>query len=64
MPVYAVMRLAIAEAMHTELGPAFKPPRLLKRLVTMGHVGKKAGKGFYLYDDKGEIKGENPAARR
>lgn len=58
------VRLAIAESMHHELGPAFKPPRLLKRLVTMGHVGKKAGKGFYLYDDKGEIKGENPAARR
>lgn len=58
------VRLAIAEAMHAELGPAFKPPRLLKRLVTMGHVGKKAGKGFYLYDDKGDIKGENPAARR
>jgi 3-hydroxybutyryl-CoA dehydrogenase len=58
------VRLAIAEAMLAELGSdTFKPPRLLKKLVRMGHLGKKAGKGFYLYDDKGEILGENPAAR-
>ena len=57
------VRLAIAEGMHAELGESFKPPRLLKRLVAMGHVGKKAGKGFYLYDDRGEPLGENPAAR-
>jgi 3-hydroxybutyryl-CoA dehydrogenase len=57
------VRLAIAEGMHAELGERFRPPRLLKRLVQMGHLGKKAGKGFYLYDEKGEIAGENPAAR-
>jgi 3-hydroxybutyryl-CoA dehydrogenase len=58
------VRLAIAEGMHAELGTdTFKAPRLLKKLVRMGHLGKKAGKGFYLYDDKGEIIGENPAAR-
>lgn len=58
------VRLAIAEAMHAELGTdTFKPPRILKKLVRMGHLGKKAGKGFYLYDDKGEVTGENPAAR-
>jgi 3-hydroxybutyryl-CoA dehydrogenase len=57
------VRLAIAEAMYAELGSdTFRPPRLLKRLVRLGHVGKKAGRGFYLYDDKGEIIGENPAA--
>jgi 3-hydroxyacyl-CoA dehydrogenase len=32
-------------------------------LVTLGHVGKKSGRGFYLWED-GEIVGENPAARR
>lgn len=58
------VRLAIAEAMFAELGTdTFKPPRILKKLVRMGHLGKKAGKGFYLYDDKGEVVGENPAAR-
>lgn len=58
------VRLAIAEAMHAELGTdTFKPPRILKKLVRMGHLGKKAGKGFYLYDEKGELLGENPAAR-
>ena len=57
------VRLAIAKGLHAELGDAFKPPRLLQRLVTMGHVGKKAGKGFYLYDEQGAVRGENPAAR-
>ena len=32
-------------------------------LVTLGHVGKKSGRGFYLWEN-GEIVGENPAARR
>lgn len=58
------VRLAIAEAMFEELGTdTFRPPRLLKKLVRLGHVGKKSGRGFFLYDDKGEIVGDNPAAR-
>jgi 3-hydroxybutyryl-CoA dehydrogenase len=58
------VRLAIAEAMYQELGSdTWRPPRLLKKLVRLGHIGKKAGRGFYLYDDKGEITGENPIAR-
>lgn len=58
------VRLAIAEAMFEELGTdTFRPPRLLKKLVRLGHLGKKAGRGFFLYDDKGGIVGDNPAAR-
>ena len=58
------VRLNISEGLFTELGTdGFRAPRLLKRLVTLGHVGKKAGRGFYLWDN-GEIVGENPAARR
>jgi len=58
------VRLAIATAMHEALGvDTFKPPRLLADLVQRGHVGKKSGKGFYLYDDKGEIVGENYLTR-
>lgn len=58
------VRLAIAEAMHEELGTdTFRPPRLLKKLVRLGHLGKKAGRGFFLYDEAGAIVGDNPAAR-
>ncbi len=58
------VRLAIAEAMHEQLGSdTFRPPRLLRKLVSLGHLGKKAGRGFFVYDDKGEVLGENPVAR-
>ena len=58
------VRLAIAEAMFEELGTdTFRPPRLLKKLVRLGHLGKKAGRGFFVYDEKGTIVGDNPAAR-
>ena len=35
--------------------------RDVSALVAQGHVGKKAKRGFYLYDDKGELSGTNPA---
>jgi 3-hydroxybutyryl-CoA dehydrogenase len=58
------VRLNITEGLYAELGTdGFRAPRLLKRLVKLGHTGKKAGQGFYLWRD-GEIVGENPAARR
>jgi 3-hydroxybutyryl-CoA dehydrogenase len=58
------VRCAISEGLFTELGTdGFRPPRLLKRLVKLGHLGKKSGRGFYVWEN-GEIVGENPAARR
>lgn len=58
------VRCAISEGLFAELGTdGFRPPRLLKRLVKLGHLGKKSGRGFYVWEN-GEIVGENPAARR
>lgn len=34
--------------------PAVAPPTLLRRLVLAGHYGRKTGRGFYEYDEKGE----------
>lgn len=46
------VRLSISTYLYEELGnPAFRPPAVLKRLVRMGHVGKKAGRGFYTWED-------------
>ena len=46
--------LAIAEVLHHELGDdKYRPCPLLRQYVAAGWVGKKAGRGFYKYDDKG-----------
>lgn len=34
--------------------PEFMPPPLLKRMVLAGRFGRKTGKGWYEYNDKGE----------
>lgn len=58
------VRCAISDGLFVELGTdGFRPPRLLKRLVRLGHLGKKSGRGFYVWEN-GEIIGENPAVRR
>jgi 3-hydroxybutyryl-CoA dehydrogenase len=45
---------AIAEIMFTEYREArFAPPPLLKRMILAGRYGKKTGRGFFEYDEKG-----------
>lgn len=42
--------LRIAEIMFDEFRETrFAPPPLLRRMITMGYAGRKAGKGFYDY---------------
>jgi len=44
-------------AIFEETGdPRFYPPLLLRRKVKAGHLGKKTGKGWYDYDEKGDRK--------
>ncbi len=39
--------------------PRWYPPAILRRKIKAGHVGKKAGKGWYLYDEQGNKIGIN-----
>ncbi|MCA9560675.1 MAG: 3-hydroxyacyl-CoA dehydrogenase family protein [Myxococcales bacterium] len=46
------VRLAITEHLYREIGTdTFRPPRVLRRLVRAGKLGRKTGQGFYHYDD-------------
>jgi 3-hydroxybutyryl-CoA dehydrogenase len=52
--------LFIAEVLHRELGDdKYRAPTLLKNLVAAGWYGKKTGRGFYIYDDKGNKTGRS-----
>jgi 3-hydroxybutyryl-CoA dehydrogenase len=55
--------MAVAEVLEAELGAAYKPAPLLKRLVQAGCYGMKNGRGFYLYED-GKPAVVNPAVAR
>jgi 3-hydroxybutyryl-CoA dehydrogenase len=55
--------MAVAEVLEAELGSAYKPAPLLKRLVQAGCYGMKNGKGFYLYAE-GKPPVVNPAVAR
>jgi 3-hydroxybutyryl-CoA dehydrogenase len=48
---------AIAEIMFAEYREKrFAPPPLLKRMVLAGRYGRKSGRGFFEYDEKGNRK--------
>jgi 3-hydroxybutyryl-CoA dehydrogenase len=50
--------LAIADVLHRDLGDdKYRAPTLLRNLVAAGWYGKKVGRGFYVYDEKGQKTG-------
>jgi 3-hydroxybutyryl-CoA dehydrogenase len=47
--------LSIAEVLHREFGDdKYRPATLLRNLVAAGWLGKKSGRGFYAYDERGQ----------
>jgi 3-hydroxybutyryl-CoA dehydrogenase len=47
--------LAIADVLHRDIGDdKYRAPTLLRNLVAAGWLGKKTGRGFYVYDETGK----------
>jgi 3-hydroxybutyryl-CoA dehydrogenase len=46
--------LNVMDVLHRGFGdPKFRAAPLLRQMVAAGHLGRKTGRGFYSYDDKG-----------
>lgn len=47
--------LAIGQVLHEQIGDdKYRPARSLRNLVAAGWLGRKAGRGFYRYDENGK----------
>lgn len=55
------IELAVMEVLYHETGdPKYRPATLLRDMVRMGWLGRKTGRGFYLYHEDGS-RTPNPA---
>ena len=46
--------LGVMDVLHRGIGdPKFRAAPLLRQMVAAGHLGRKTGRGFYAYDEKG-----------
>ena len=46
---------AVCDSLYEEFKRAeYAPPPLMKRMVVLGHLGRKTGRGFYRYDENGK----------
>ena len=47
-------RLSVLQFLHQRLGEKYRPCPLLVQYVSAGRLGRKAGRGVYTYDEKGQ----------
>jgi 3-hydroxybutyryl-CoA dehydrogenase len=56
-------RLSVLQHLHRTLGEKFRPCPLIVKMVAAGHVGRKAGRGVYQYQDGQKVPGSGLKAK-